>query len=269
MNVYITGVAGFLGSEVARQFIDLGWTVVGCDNMITGRIENIPDGAVFIRKDVRELEAIPDNTTVVIHTAAIARSAWPDADEMYDVNVIGTQAVLTAAKNVGARVVHASSCVALLPWTNRYASSKYVAERAAVTAGATALRYSNIYGPGQSEDGPEPNVLANWLRQLGDHEAIRVDGDGRQTRDFIHVKDAARATVMAALRPVGDHQWMDICTGVQTPIIELAHKFSPNIRFADRRPGDPDCLPQDPGYATALLGFTAEIPLEQGLKDIL
>lgn len=267
MIAYVTGIAGFLGSNVARELLGRGWTVLGCDNLLTGDPENIPEGAVFFLDDIRSLATFPTSIDLVVHAAAIARAAWPNDDEIMDVNVSGTRRVIEATKEAGGRLVQCSSCVAAMPEANVYAKSKWLSEQDAINSGAVALRYSNIYGKGQSESGPEPNVLASWRRQVEDG-AIRVDGDGSQTRDFIHVSDAARATVEAGLSNLGPG-WFDICTGVQTPIIEVALEFTNRIAFAPRRNGDPDAIPQDPGPAEVEFGFRARVPLRQGLKEVL
>jgi nucleoside-diphosphate-sugar epimerase len=272
MIAYVTGIAGFLGSNVAKQLMGHGWTVLGCDNMLTGNVENIQFGSVFFLDDIRTLGSMPTSVDLVVHTAAIARSAWPDGDEVMDVNYVGTQNVLEKANNAGAAIVVCSSSMSAFPDANAYAYSKYLSEVDALAAGAVALRYSNIYGRGQSEDGPEPNVFAAWRKQrhIG---AIRVDGDGSQTRDFIHVDDAARATVSAGFvqkttSKLGG-QWFDVCTGVQTSIAELALEFSSLIRYAPRRDGDPDEIIQDPAPAEREFGFVSSVHLKSGLKEVL
>lgn len=267
MRAYITGIAGFLGSNLGQRMLDDGWSVYGCDNSATSRIATAPNDAEVEIADIRKLTGLP-KVDVVVHTAAIARSAWPDQAEMVDVNVEGTKNILLLARRIEARVVHCSSCVAAVPHIGRYAESKLMGERRAIEMGATALRYSNIYGPGQSELGPEPNVVASWRKQLRETGQIRVDGDGTQRRDFIHISDAVEATLRAALhQPQG--RWIDVCTGRQTPIIEVAKRFNAPIQYAPRRENDPDVLPQTYALAKKLFGFRAKVSLDKGLEGLI
>lgn len=264
VKAWISGIAGFLGSNLAKQLKEADWEVAGCDNFLTSTRRTLPTGVKFTQADIRELTWIPD-VDVVFHTAAIARSAWPDDSEIFGVNVGGTEKVMALAEKAGAQIVHCSSCVAAGPVKGAYANSKLISENLALSRGAVALRYSNIYGAGQSEIGPEPNVLASWRTQAREHGQVRVDGDGSQTRDFIHVSDAARATAMA----IGAQGWFDICTGVQTPIIDVAKMFGVEVVYAARRDGDPDSIPQDPEPSFESFGFRATVSLQDGLREVL
>ncbi len=265
-SAFITGVAGFLGSNLAELLLSLGWTVYGCDNFATSTESTIPDGVIFEQEDIREMDYIPE-VQHVFHTAAIARSAWPDQREIYDVNINGTANILSLSRDIETHVVNCSSCVVETPHINTYAGSKRIAEDIATDDGAISLRFSNIYGRGQSQLGAEPNVLASWQLQRAKEGWIRVDGDGTQTRDFIHVRDAARALWYASEYRATDV--MDICTGVQTRLIDIALQFNCGIRHAPRRDNDPDCFPQETRSAYEKLGFVSVIPLSLGIREII
>lgn len=267
---YVTGIAGFLGSRVAGKLLELGFEVYGCDNFITGSIDNIPLGVNWKKNDIRNLAYIdmPQHCDVVVHTAAIARSRWPDDDEIESVNIAGTKNVLRMSNYLNSRFVYCSSCVADKPQLNTYAHSKYMSELDVLDASGVALRYSNIYGLGQSIIGPEPNVLAAWEQQRVNEGTVRVYGDGSQTRDFVHVSDAANATVIAAINSSGDGWWFDVCTGVQTPIIDIAWRFNVPITYAERPEGDPDYFDQDPVDIEEVFQFRAQVPLHEGLREL-
>lgn len=251
MKVMVTGVAGFIGSHVADLLLQRGHIVVGIDNLSTGSIRNVPGDVVFGQTDVRAAVA---NTPfdVVVHLAAIVSASWPDDNEVWDVNVNGTKIMAGFAP----RIVFASTAAAYSPGSSAYADSKIAAER--LVSHGTVLRYANVHGPRQRSWGHEPGVLAAWGAARSAGKPIRVDGDGTQTRDFIHVDDVARATVTAVETDTGDGQVIDICTGRQTRIIDLARQYSSDIEFAPRRAGDPDRIEQDPTKAAELLRFTAE-----------
>lgn len=267
-SVFITGVAGFLGSNVAKILLRQGFDVYGCDNFVTSTPETIPDGVLFYEMDIRDLSPVP-RTDVIIHTAAIARSAWPDSDEILSTNISGSLNVFDLAQKNKSRLVNCSSCVSAYPELNDYSLSKHVAETVAMMRGAVSLRFSNIYGEGQSKIGAYPNVLASWLLQRETQGFITVDGDGSQTRDFIHVTDAANAIVCAMYNESMRGSWVDICTGVQTPLIDIAEMFDCNISFGPKRRGDRHSFPQDPTVARIELKWTHSVDLQTGLREII
>lgn len=267
-SVYVTGVAGFLGSTVAQDLLGRGWRVVGCDNFSVGREENVPPGVDFSELDCRYLKAGDLNgVDAVIHCAAIARSAWPDPDQLWWSNVRGTVGVVSAAEAAGlSKVVHASSSVVHLPGSSAYAETKALSERVALGYGATCLRFGNIYGAGQNELGHEPNVIASMRKTLKEKGYVRVDGDGSQTRDFVHVSDAANAMFSALVEPTRGI-WFDICTGVQTSIRQIAESFGAPIEWGPTR-NDPPAIIQDPKPAEVALLWGATVDIEEGLAEV-
>jgi dTDP-L-rhamnose 4-epimerase len=160
-----------------------------------------------------------------------------------------------------------------------YALTKYDQEQLCLMWGrklklpTVALRFFNIYGPGQALTNPYTGVLANFARLIMAGERPIVFEDGQQTRDFIHVKDVARAVVRAAshTEPEGI---FNVCTGVPTTIEHAARTLAaalgsdlePYIN-GRIRPGDIRHCVGDPTKAAHQLGFTAEIPFEEGIKE--
>lgn len=267
MRVYVTGVAGFLGSQVATQLLDLGHSVYGCDNLLTGNSSNVPKGVEWTVEPIQEaVEKFRLRIDIVVHCAAIARSAWGNDLDLWEQNVKGTTAAVKLTYNSRARMIHASSSVVHVPDSSTYARTKELAERVALSSGATALRFSNIYGSGQSEEGQEPNVIASmrqWARNTG---KVRVDGDGHQRRDFIHVTDAASAVIHAIrmdLPPI----WLDVCSGEEISILEIANIFNLPIEWAPTR-NDPDHILQDLEHAKYLLGWKPKVTLKDGLSEV-
>lgn len=254
MRVYVTGIAGFIGSTVAGLLRDAGHTVTGCDDLSMGKATNVPGGIRWAVKDVRDLERI--DADVVVHLAAMSCARWPDPDELWQRNLMATAHLTNIFKG---RIVFSSTCVAPNPLLGHYAGSKWACEH--ILPNATRFRFANVYGPKQRDWGTEPGVLAVWQKAERAGQPIRIDGDGSQTRDFIHVDDVARALLMACENPAGDGHTMDVCTGVQTPIIELADRFDCGRVFAPRNPVDPDSMPQDPDPAWNILGFASEVSL--------
>jgi len=257
VNVFITGIAGFIGSTVAEQLLDLGHMVDGCDDLSFGKAENVPDGATWKDVDCRALTAGHlEGADVVVHLAAMSCARWPDDAEVWSRNVVAT-AHLTRIFN--GRIVFSSTCVAPNPLLGAYAGSKWACEQ--ILPNATIFRFANVYGPKQRDWGTEPGVLAVWQKAEREGWPIRIDGDGSQTRDFIHVNDVARAVCLAVENCDGDGKVMDVCTGIQTPIIDLADRFDCAREFAPRNPVDPDRMPQNPELADLVLDFRAGIKL--------
>jgi nucleoside-diphosphate-sugar epimerase len=249
-RAYITGIAGFLGAAVARELRLRGWQVAGCDNMHTGVPERLK--GVNVTVDPFDIFAIskPD-ADIVVHTAAIARSMWPNADDIWHNNVDGTRHVLSW----GLPVVHASSSMVAHPDANVYCKSKEVAEWFVLRSRGCALRFGNLWGDGQSEHKEQPNVIAAFRAQIRQHGHIKVEGGGYQTRDFVHISDAASAMATAVESP----RWAvaDICTGYQTSIISIAEQFGVPIMQVPGRDNDPFTVVQSPARALELWSWKA------------
>jgi UDP-glucose 4-epimerase len=271
MRAFVTGIAGFVGSNLARTLVDSGWRVSGLDNFTTGTPANIPTGVDWDWGDITDPMTMRQwhDADCVFHTAAIARSTWEDKTELMHVNFKGTQNVIDFAESRGAVLVNSASSVCAMPQINDYALSKWMGEREVTRAdfsgrvSAVSLRYGNVYGPGQSQEGAEPNVLAAWLRSMREHGWVRVDGDGTQTRDFVHVDDVVLANIHA-FRVLNEGIYprrpVDICTGYDTSLNELAEKLQFPTKPGERRYKDPDEIPQDPYGAWISLGWIPRKP---------
>lgn len=283
-KVLVTGAAGFLGRNLSSLLLEEDIDVIGIDNMVTGSPDLVDPRVLLIKGDIREY--IPDipELLAVFHCAAIARSTWSDDLEVMSTNFTGTKKVLDYAVRHNAPLIHSSSSMAAVPEVNIYALSKWLGEREVLREDrihTVALRYGNIYGSGQSQEGAEPNVLAAWVRSYNERGWVRLDGDGSQTRDFIHVDDVARANYHAylglstfsdddLLSAIGATEPIDICTGEQTPLSYIAHDLlDVPTKPGERRFKDPDSLPQDPGPATLWpIYFRADHMLEDFIDDI-
>ncbi|HSO93638.1 MAG TPA: NAD-dependent epimerase/dehydratase family protein [Candidatus Dormibacteraeota bacterium] len=223
MKVLVTGGAGFIGSHITDRLARSGPELVVLDDLSTGHIENLNPPARFYQMDVGspwldELFRI-EKPEAVVHQAAQASVRRSVDDPVFDgrVNVLGTIALLQASVRNGVRrFLFASTGGALygdadvtptpedyptLP-VSPYGASKLASEVYLRTFNAlhglsyAALRYANVYGPRQDPHG-EAGVVAIFSRRLLAGEATRINGDGRQTRDFVFVKDVAEANALA------------------------------------------------------------------------
>ena len=273
MKAFVTGAAGFIGSHLVDQLIEEGHTVYGIDNMLTGDKANVNPKCLFYEKDVNDItpEELED-IDVVFHLAAVARTQWCIDNPLlaHETNATGTLRMLLAAKKAGVkRFVHSSSCIVYVATTPYYAS-KFLAEEYVrlfselYNMSTIALRYSNVYGSlRQSEKGPAINCIASLRKTKRDTGRVWVTGDGSQSRDFIHVDDIVRANILAAGSEFCGH--VDVCTGKQTSMNEIATYFNCPVDYIEERQGDVKQLVQDPTEARHVLGFVYKKELAENM----
>ncbi len=224
----VTGGAGFVGSHLVRRLHDAGTRVLVIDDLSTGRAEAVPDGVNLERRDIAsdELEAVVRRwrPTVVFHLAAQASVPNSTRDPLRDlaVNVIGTHRVASASREAGARrFVFVSSGGAVYGESRRaatelgrpapasyYGVHKLAAEGHVVLSGLpyAIARPSNIYGP-QQTGGLDGAVVSAFVEQAVDTGAVRIDGDGSQTRNFVDVRDAVEALIVLGRTTVDQGIW--------------------------------------------------------------
>lgn len=304
-RVLVTGGAGFIGSHVADAFLSAGQTVTVLDNLSSGRRANVPQAATFVELDVTTPGAtafIRDGRfDVVAHLAAQIDVRRSVADPHFDAqtNVLGTLRVMEGVRTapVHARVIFASTGGALYgdfvtppnaetaakdpesPYGIAKLSAEYYLAYYARTHGleTVALRFANVYGPRQDPHG-EAGVVAIFCGRLLDGRPMTVFGDGRQTRDYVYVKDVAAANVAAAtatLPPAGrlDARAFNIGTGVETSVNDLAAALAAAagresaIERAPARPGEQMRSAVTVTKAAATLGWQPKMTLREGLAE--
>lgn len=310
-NVCVTGGAGFVGGWLAETLLSLGARVIILDDCSTGdpqlpaRLIDKHDGRCqFIEGSILDPHALSDaldNAGVVFHLAAQASvpASIEDPARTFDVNVEGVRRVAQAARAAGAgRLIIASSSAvygdgeppmrenAETRPLSPYAATK-VADEAIVSAWANSmglpgmsLRLFNVYGPHQRSDGPYAAVVTAFARRVLDGKAPVINGDGSQTRDFVHVRDVIRAFLLAGaaeLTPMGEV--VNVGSGVATRIDSLASIMCElarergvmpppvGVEHAPERQGDPRHSVADTARCKALLGFEASIELKEGLRE--
>jgi UDP-glucose 4-epimerase len=294
-TVCVTGGAGFIGSHLADAFLAAGRRVLILDDLSGGRRENVPDGAELHVLDVRSREAaelVRDaGIEILVHHAAQMDVRRSVEDPVYDagVNVLGSLNLAEAARRGGVRqILFASTGGAIygeqdfFPATedhparpvSPYGVSKLCFERYLfyyhVTYGldATCLRYANVYGERQNAHG-EAGVVAIFLKRLLAGRTPTINGDGLQTRDYVHVSDVVRANLAAAGRP-GFHVY-NVGTGVETSVVELYRELAQAVgtdvaaQHGPAKPGEQQRSCVDAGLLCRELGLPAPLPLHEGL----
>jgi UDP-glucose 4-epimerase len=273
----VTGGRGFIGSHLVDYLLTQGYQVTIIDNGLSG--DCVHEHAPCFEEDIRNLEAIEPYFTgvdTVFHFAAIARTPWcvEDPSLAYSTNVLGSVNVLEAARKAGVGKVILSSSNIVYAGETPYKYSKLAMEDiASVYRGlyrlpTVCLRYSNVYGPRQREDGVAPNVFASFRKSFRERGFIEITGDGEQSRDFTHVRDIARANVLAATTPFMGV--LDICTGRNVSMNYVAKElFNAPVRYVGERVGDIKHIIQKPEVALKEIGWKYQIELEDGIKDVL
>lgn len=305
-RVLVTGGAGFIGSHIAEAYLREGWEVVVLDDLSRGHESNVPKGARLVRADIRSPQARETVATgrfdVVNHHAAqidVRVSVDRPAFDSH-INVVGFVNLLEAAGEGGVkRVIFASSggvvygdpAVIPTPETapklpvSPYGVSKLAGEyymRALAALGGfegVAMRYANVFGPRQDPKS-EAGVVSIFVSRLLAGQPLTVFGDGRQTRDYVFVKDVARANVLAASVPISNNGDIDgpafnIATSAQRNVLDLAASVGqvmgrkPEIEFSEPRPGELSRSALDVSKAKKVLGWTPQYVFEDGLRELV
>lgn len=295
-KVVVTGGAGFIGSHVADLLVEKGYEVHAVDNFLTGKRENLNPRAILHEADIRDLEVLPEifaGAQTLFHLAAQARMQYSIEEPRLtnDINVTGTINVLLAAKEAGVkRVVYSASSSAYgdghtLPLREDmeprpiipYAIQKRVGEQYCQMFSrfyglqTFSLRYFNVYGPRQTteSDGPYATVIGIFLEERQKGKPMSIVPDGKQRRDFTHVRDVARANILAAESSrVGKGEIINIGSGKNFGILEAAQLIGGPWEFIEPRQGEVRETLADIKKAKEFLGWEPEIPFEKGIHEL-
>jgi UDP-glucose 4-epimerase len=305
-RVLVTGGAGFIGSHIAEAYLRDGWEVVVLDDLSRGHEVNVPKAARLVRADIRSPEARKTVATgrfdVLNHHAAqidvrvsVDRPAFDS-----EINVVGFVNLLEGAGEGGVRrVIFASSGgvvygdpeviptpetapkLPISPYGVSKLSGEYYLRALAALGGfeGVAMRYANVFGPRQDPKS-EAGVVSIFVSRLLAREPLIVFGDGKQTRDYVFVRDVARANVLASTLPTPpgsdfDAPAFNIATSVQRSVLDLAKSVGevmgqkPKLEFAAPRPGELFRSALDVSKAKAVLGWTPQYAFEDGLRELV
>lgn len=306
MRILVTGGAGFIGSNLVEQLLlDKRVTAVRVlDNLATGTLKNIEQFSThprfeFTEGDIRDYTtclAACNDMDIISHQAALGSVPRSISDPLTtnDVNITGTLNIFTAAKEKNIhRVVYAASSSTYgdhpgLPKVedktgsplSPYAVTKYVNELYARVYSSLynmeiiGLRYFNIFGPKQNPHGPYAAVIPVFAEALLKNTPPTINGDGGHSRDFTYIDNAVQANILALFttNTQAVNQVYNVACGQQTSLLELFEGLKKEAGSSMKpihgpeRKGDVKHSLADISKARQLLGYTIQVPVEEGLQ---
>lgn len=291
-KMVVTGGAGFIGSHLAQALIERGHEVHVIDNLSEGKKEDVPKEATLHVVDTRHYDHIAPvikGAHTVFHMAAIAsvqRSIESPA-ETHDINVTGTLNTLLAARKTGAKFIFSSSAAVYgetnifptkesssLSPQSPYGLHKYIGEQylqlfsRIYDVKTVALRYFNVYGPGQRAGSPYSGVISLFVKQHKEQVPLTITGDGEQTRDFVHVDDVVDANIRAMEAEVSHGEAINIGNGVEISINTLAQTISRDVVYVPPREEIRRSV-ADITKAKTILGWSPKVQFSEGIKQLL
>jgi UDP-glucose 4-epimerase len=296
MKILLTGGAGFIGSNVADRYLELGHEVIIIDSLVTGKRENIPVGAKFYELDVCDQEIADifkkEKPDILNHHAAQMDVRKSVADPVYDaqINVLGGLNLLQNCMEYGVKkVIFSSTGGAIygeqdyfpadeshpLRPLSPYGITKLTTEKYLYfyqdTYGLSysILRYANVYGPRQNPHG-EAGVVAIFSEKILEGEQPVINGDGLQTRDYVFINDVVKANELVLDK--GQNMIYNIGTGIETDVNQL---FQMIVKYSGKeipekhgaaKPGEQKRSVLNAGLIGSELGWQPRFGLEEGIE---
>jgi UDP-glucose 4-epimerase len=298
MKYVVTGGAGFIGSHITKKLVERGDVVTVIDNMNTGKkknLESVIDKINFVKGDILDIDLLEDITKDadgVFHHAALAsvQDSFDEPDKYHNVNVNGTENILKLSKKYGFKVVYASSSSVYgnpirIPIKesdgknpiNPYAETQLKKEELAIKyskmgVSVIGLRYFNVFGKGQSKE--YAGVLKLFLECIRDKLPPKINGDGTQFRDFVHVSDVVNANIMSMNSDI-THEFFNVGTNTTITILDLAKTIIEcsglNIEpiFGPALDGDVHQTKANIDLIKKKIGWEPSVMLVDWVKDII
>ena len=247
MKILVTGGAGFIGTNLIKKLLSEGHDVHSLDNYDTGFENNHQPNCNYISSDIEQIEYFEGKDfDLVYHLAAQSRvqPSFDDPTQCFRVNVKGTESVMEWARHNNIKVVYAgSSSKHHDPTDSPYSMYKYLGEevcklyRKSFDVDVRIARFYNVYGPSESLDEKNGNVIGIWRSKIQkdpEWAILQIVGDGEQRRDFTHVDDVVDGLIKIAETPILHEDAWELGTGVNYSINELSDMFIekyPSIQF--------------------------------------
>ncbi len=292
-KIIVTGGAGFIGSNLVQKLVEEGYDVHVIDNLSGGKREKVHKDATLHVADIRKIDQIMPvfkDAVYVFHLAALPRVQYSIEFplETHEANVTGTLNVLFAAKEAKVKkLIYSASSSAygdqpIMPLVESmsahpkspYGLQKYIGElqcrvfTEVYGLPTVCLRYFNVYGPGQSDEGAYALVIAKFLKQRREGKPMTITGDGSQSRDFTHVFDVVRANMLAMQNEnVGKGEVLNIGAGNNVSIKEIAQMIGGPIEYVEARL-EPKHTRADNSKAREIIGWIPDILIQDGILGL-
>jgi UDP-glucose 4-epimerase len=293
----VTGAAGFIGSKLAKRIIEMGHVVVTVDNLSTGSVSAIPKGVIFIQGDCQSQEVVLQldqfRFDAVFHIAGQSSGEISFEDPVYDLqtNAQSTLQLLQYCRKSGCKkFIYASSMSVYgdqsqLPVkedsecmpnsfyaVGKLASEHYLRIYSQFGIQTTALRFFNVYGPGQNLSNMKQGMVSIFLSMALSDKTIHVKGDAKRFRDFIFIDDLVEG-IWKSLNRVGEeYEVVNLCSGIKTEVGEvveiITNCIEDNVQviFSGSTLGDQFGIYGSKQYAKELLNWESEISLDKGMQ---
>lgn len=259
MKAIVTGGAGFIGSHLVRRLLDEGHEVTVIDNLSTGELSNIEDldcGFIEAYIESVDFELLKIEHDALFHLAApvSVEESLSDPGKYYSEIALGTNAVVEWSISQGCKNIVIASTAAVygdsqdIPFTedcllkpmSPYAKAKLMSEHVLedhlqlTNINGVALRFFNVYGEGQRNEGGYLSAVPIFLQQYESFIPITVTGDGQQTRDWVYVGDVVEACILA-LQSRKRFAVYNVASGIETSVMDLAEAFGGEIKHIEER----------------------------------
>jgi len=299
-NYLVTGIAGFIGSAIAKNLLVKGHHIVGIDNLSTGYLENIPEDALFFEGDCQDISIyskIPDyKYNAIIHIAGQSSGEVSFDDPIYDLrtNTESTLCLLRYALEVGCnRLLYASSMsvygdhpdepiseIAMTKPLSFYgigklASENYLRIYEQYGIRSTSLRLFNVYGPGQNLINMRQGMVSIFMSQMLNNSFIHIKGSHERYRDFIYIDDAVDSFTLCLKHNESADKVINIGTGKRTTVRELLDKMiglygqDVECKFEGNTPGDQMGIYADINNAQEIIHYKPKVGLDEGLSKMI
>ena len=295
MKILVTGGAGFIGSNLVEKLVQLGHDVIALDNLSTGRLSNldkVKNKIEILNTDITK-ELLDDhfkNVEQVFHLAGIADivPSIINPKNYFDANLRGTLNVLEASRKAQVKkfiYAASASCYGIpneYPTNEKskidtqypYALTKFMGEQIVIHWAKVykmpnvSLRFFNVYGPRSRTTGAYGAMFGIFLAQKLASKHLTIVGDGKQTRDFIHVYDLVEAMILIAQKNKNCEIY-NLASGKETSINYIADIISDKKVYIPKRPGEPDRSLADISKIKSELNWEPKISIDAGIKMLM
>ena len=299
MNYLVTGAAGFIGAAIVERLIKEGNTCTTIDNLSTGTVEHIPEGCRFIEGSVADVDIInsleKEKFDAIIHIAGQSSGEISFDDPVYDLqtNTQSTVMLLKLAQKTGCKkFVYASSMSVYgdhqppeckeetdkVPKSfyavGKLASENYMRIFSEYGIACTALRFFNVYGPGQNLSNLRQGMASIFLAMAIKDHHIHVKGSKDRFRDFVFIDDVVDAVLRSLNREKG-FDVFNVCTGVATTVENVVKAicdvlpYDVTVEYKDGTPGDQFGIYGNNEKIIKALDWKVTRDFSQGMKDMI